>query len=127
MSIFEFGYRYLIPSIKRRLAEKLIEMGLTYREAAKRIGLSPSAISRYISGERGVYIVLHSDLDRAISELATLIINNRIDFNEVQVQIHRIAIYALSRKYVCEDHAKIDLKVNPKLCSICPTLFSSSS
>ncbi|MBS7605900.1 transcriptional regulator [Candidatus Bathyarchaeota archaeon] len=127
LSVFEFGYRYVIPSIKRRLIEKLVEMGLTRREAARRIGLSSSAASRYLLGERGAYInvAAHNDVDRAISELAASIIDNSIDFNGVQIQIHRIAIYALSRKYVCEDHARIDLKVDPKLCPICPTLFSS--
>ncbi|MCX8171071.1 MAG: helix-turn-helix domain-containing protein [Candidatus Bathyarchaeota archaeon] len=125
LSVFEFSYRYVIPSIRKRLAEKLVEMGLTCGETAKKTGLSPSAISRYLSGERGAYINMaaHSDVDRAISELAALIIDNRVDFNDVQIQIHRIAIYALSRKYICEDHAKIDLKINPKLCSACPTLF----
>lgn len=127
LSVFEFGYRYVIPSIKRRLIEKLVEMGLTRREAARRMGLSPSAASRYLLWERGAYISVeaHSDVDRAISELAVSIRDNRIDLSDLQIQIHKIAIYALSRKYMCEDHARIDLKVNPKLCSICPTLFSS--
>lgn len=127
MSAFEFGYRYVIPSVKRRLVEKLVEMGLTRREAARRTSLSTSAVSRYLSMERGSYInvAAHSDVDRAISELAASIRDNRIDFSGVQIQIHRIALYALSRKYMCEDHAKINLEINPELCSICPTLFSS--
>jgi len=40
ISIFEFGYRYLIPSIKRRL----VEMGLTQSEIAEKMNLSASAI-----------------------------------------------------------------------------------
>ncbi|MBS7634873.1 hypothetical protein KEJ34_05185 [Candidatus Bathyarchaeota archaeon] len=54
MSAFEFGYKYVIPSIKRRLVEKLIEMGLTCREAARRMGLSASAASSIFQwgGER---------------------------------------------------------------------------
>lgn len=129
MSVFEFGYRYVIPSIKRRLVEKLVEMGLTRREAARRIGLSASAASRYLSMERGAYVnvAAHSDVDRAISELAASLRDNRIDSAGVQIQIHRIAIYALSRKYMCEDHAKIDLETNPKQCSICPTLFGGQT
>ncbi|MBS7634872.1 hypothetical protein KEJ34_05180 [Candidatus Bathyarchaeota archaeon] len=65
---------------------------------------------------RGAYInvVAHNDVDRAISELAASIRDNRLDFSGVQIQIHRIAIYALSRKYICDDHAKIDFEINPK-------------
>lgn len=127
ISVFEFGYRYVIPSIKRRLVEKLVEMGLTCKEAAKRMGLSTSTVSRYLSMERGAYInvAVHNDVDRAISELAASMRDNHVDFSNVQIQIHRIAVYALSRKYMCEDHAKIELKINPKLCLICPILFSS--
>ncbi len=51
MSAFEFGYRYVIPSVKRRLVEKLVEMGLIRRKAARETGLSTSAGSRYLSGE----------------------------------------------------------------------------
>ncbi|MEM1581060.1 MAG: transcriptional regulator [Candidatus Bathyarchaeia archaeon] len=127
LSVFEFGYRYVIPSIKRRLIEKLVEMGLKRREAARRTGLSPSAASRYLLGERGAFInvAAHNDVDRAISELAASIRDNRIDFSDMQIQIHKIAIYMLSRKYACSDHARIDPKIDPKVCSICPSLFSS--
>lgn len=127
LSVFELGYRYVIPSVKKRLVEKLVEMGLTRKEAARRTGLSPSAATRYLLGERGAHMNMaaYSDVDRAISELAASIKDNRIDFNGMQIQVHKIAIYVLSRKYICEVHARIDPKVNPKLCSVCPTLFSS--
>lgn len=124
-SVFEFGYRYVIPSIRRRLIEKLVEMGLTRREAARKIGLSASAASRYLSMERGAYVnvAAHSDVDRAIGELAISIKEGRISYIDIQIQIHRIAIYALSRKYMCEDHVKVAPEISPKQCSICPTLF----
>jgi len=47
LSVFEFSYRYVIPSVKRRLIEKLVEMGLKRKEAARKTGLSISAVSRY--------------------------------------------------------------------------------
>lgn len=128
-SLFEFSYRYVIPSIRRRLIEKLVEAGLTRREAARRIGLSASAASRYLLRERGAYINIaaHSDVDRAISELAVSIKEGRIDFVGIQIQIHRIAIYALGKKYICEEHAKTGLEMDPEQCSICPTLFGSTT
>jgi len=127
ISIFEFGYRYLIPSIKRRLVEKLIDIGLTQKEVARKLGLSVSAVSRYLSMKRGATIDLasYSDLDEAISKLAIDIRDNRIDFHDIHLWIYRIAFYALSRRYMCRWHAKIDLNINPDLCFICPKLIGS--
>ena len=127
ISVFEFGYRYVIPSIKRRLVEKLIYMGMTQREVSKRLGLSVSAVSRYLSMERGsaINVASFNDLDENIGRLALLIKDRISDPYTIQLAVYRITLYALSRKYMCEDHSKVDLSVNPKTCSICPTLFSN--
>jgi len=127
ISLFEFGYRYVIPSIKRRLVEKLIDMGMARREVSKRLGLSASAVSRYLSMERGstINVASFSDLDESIGKLALLIKEKIADPYTIQLAIYRISLYALSRKYMCEDHSKVDISVNPKICSICPTLFGN--
>jgi predicted transcriptional regulator len=87
ISIFELGYRYLIPSIKRRLVERLIDIGLTRKEAARRLGLSVSAISRYLSMKRGAVIDLasHNNLDEAISKLAIAVRDNCMGFYDIQL------------------------------------------
>ncbi|MEM1587020.1 MAG: hypothetical protein QXX99_06260 [Candidatus Bathyarchaeia archaeon] len=38
---------YVIELVKRRLVEKLVEMGLKRKETARKTGLSISAVSRY--------------------------------------------------------------------------------
>jgi len=129
ISIFEFGYRYLIPSIKRRLVEKLLEMGLTRNEIARRLNLSASTVSRYLSMERGhlINIVAYSDLDEAVGKLAQSLKNNPIDLYNVQIEIHRVAFYALSKGYMCKYHAKIDPTINPNKCPICSMLFQTET
>jgi predicted transcriptional regulator len=43
-----------IPSIRKELAETLIkQFGLNQREAAEKLGLTPSAICQYLSKKRG--------------------------------------------------------------------------
>lgn len=127
ISIFEFGYRYLMPSIKRRLVEKLLEMELTRSEIAQKLNLSISAVSRYISMERGhlINIVVYSDLDEAICKLAQSLKNNIMDPYTVQIEIHKMAFYALGRRYMCKYHVKIDPTVDPARCPICSTLFQT--
>jgi len=125
ISVFEFGYRYLIPSIKRRLVEKLMEMGLTRSEIAEKMNLSASAISRYIHMERGnlINIAAYRDLEEAIVRLAQSLKNNSADPYAVQVGIHKIAFYALGKRYMCKYHVKVDPAVNPNECPLCSTLF----
>jgi predicted transcriptional regulator len=61
----ELASRYVVPSVMRRLVEILVEEhGLSRVEVARRTGLSPAAVTRYLKGERG------SALDvRGIEEL----------------------------------------------------------
>jgi predicted transcriptional regulator len=43
-----------IPSIRKELAETLIkQFGLSQREAAEKLGLTPAAICQYLSKKRG--------------------------------------------------------------------------
>lgn len=50
---------YGIPVIRRELAFSLInQFGLTQKDAAERLGLTPAAISQYLSKKRGKITVL---------------------------------------------------------------------
>jgi len=50
ITVFELGYRYVIPSIRRRLVELLVEKhSLEEVEVAKLLSVSTSAASRNIS------------------------------------------------------------------------------
>lgn len=129
MDIFEIGYRYLIPSIKRMLVLELNETGLSQKEIAERMKISRSAVSRYLSMERGVYIDLSefSDIKDMTKRLADKISQRKLDNYELQREILEIAIYALSHRYVCAFHESLDPEIDPRKCNICPTLFKTSS
>ncbi|MGQ9759176.1 MAG: transcriptional regulator [Candidatus Methanomethylicaceae archaeon] len=63
--------RYLLPSIRSILAKKLVEeYGYTQTAAAKKLGLSQSAMSRYLSMERGAKKNLPEELLNFISTVA---------------------------------------------------------
>ncbi len=45
---------YLLPNIRRELARSLVEdLKLTQRDAAKKLGLTESAVSQYLKSKRG--------------------------------------------------------------------------
>ena len=50
----EVGVKTVLPAVKAVMARQIVEKhGLNEQEAAKLLGLSQSAVSRYISKERG--------------------------------------------------------------------------
>ncbi|ADM27145.1 conserved hypothetical protein [Ignisphaera aggregans DSM 17230] len=129
ISIFELGYRYILPSIKKRLVEIMLrEYGYTQREIANILGLSEAAVSRYISSQRGhtINIEIYSDIDKRIRELAELIASHRIrDRYTIYRKLYGIVLETMSKKYVCSIHRELDRDIDPSRCNICPELFSS--
>jgi uncharacterized protein len=66
-----------IPAIRKELAEALIkEFGLSQREAAEKLGLTPAAICQYLSKKRGKTDVFDEAIIQEISVSAQRIMKN---------------------------------------------------
>ncbi len=123
--VFELTRRYVVPSIRRVLAGKLVEKGMLRKEAAELLGLSRSAVSRYLNSERGVLIKIAGleDVMSLVEKLAESIIREKIDEYRVQEEIAKIATYFMSKKYFCGTHKKINPKMDIVRCRICLKVF----
>ncbi|MBO3842302.1 MAG: helix-turn-helix domain-containing protein [Candidatus Brockarchaeota archaeon] len=123
--MFELTYRYVVPSVRRALAGKLVEKGIRRREAAELLGLSRSAVSRYLNSERGVLIKIAGleDVMNLVEKLAENIIQGEIDEYRVQEEIAKIATYFMSKKYFCRTHKKINPTMDIVRCRICSSVF----
>lgn len=123
--VFELTYRYVVPSVRRALAGKLVEKGMFRREAAELLGLSRSAVSRYLNSERGVLIKIAGleDVMNLVEKLAESIIQGEIDEYRVQEEISKIATYFMSKKYFCRTHKKINPRMDIARCRICSRVF----
>ncbi len=124
---FELAYRYVIPYIQRKLVLALKARGLSNIEIARKLGITPSAVTRYLKGERGAGIDLsrHKDVESLIQRLADSIINEDGDQYHVFTAVTGITTYALARKYLCSQHSKIDPEVDPHRCDVCPQAMGS--
>ncbi|MBO3769892.1 MAG: helix-turn-helix domain-containing protein [Thermoproteota archaeon] len=124
--VFELTYRYVVPSVRRTLASKLVEKGMYEKEAAEILGLSRSAISRYLNSERGVLVKMTDFLDvtNLIESLAEKIIRGKIRGYRIQEEIDKIASYFMSKKYFCSMHEKINPTVDIVKCRICSKVFN---
>ncbi len=124
-SPFELAYRYVEPSVKRRLALKLIEKNLPPIEVSRKLSVSPSLVTRYVKGDRGTYLELagHSDVDEMIEELANDLLRSNKTKYDVQRRVSRITMYVLSRKYVCSLHKALERDLDILQCNICTLVF----
>ena len=74
----EVGVKTVLPAVKALMARQMTEKhGLNEQETAKLLGLSQSAISRYLNRERGNLIVLENSTDilTLIDQMVTSLVN----------------------------------------------------
>lgn len=127
-SVFEIAARYVEPSLKRMLAVKLVEKGLPLGEVAKCLRVSPSLATRYSRGERGVLDLSHiPEVEVAIENLARRVLDKSLCDEELYVEIAKLTMFVLSKKYACAAHYHLSRDINPATCNICPTLFSTKA
>jgi len=126
--VFEIAYRYVMPSLRRVLTEELYKRKLSKKEIASKLLLSHSLVSRYISGERGYIIELKQfkDVNELISRLADEVISKNLSIYEINEELVKIAIYLMSKRYLCGFHSMIDPNTDQTKCKICPNTFKSS-
>jgi predicted transcriptional regulator len=78
----------VLPSIRAAIAEELVRRGLSQKEVSRLLGITPPAVSQYVSKKRGYSIEFKEEVKADISKLADDLIQNRIiDLTERICQI----------------------------------------
>jgi len=66
-----------LPVIRREIAERLInEFGLSQKEAAEKLGITPAAVCQYLSRKRGKIEIRDKNIIKEINISAERIIQN---------------------------------------------------
>ncbi|MEM2617498.1 MAG: helix-turn-helix domain-containing protein [Thermofilaceae archaeon] len=128
--MLELGARYITPYIMRRLVKALVnEHGLSRVKAAAALGISPSAVTRYLKGERGSQIDLRdrSDVEELISRLASRAASRPLSELELQLEVARIALYIMGKGYACPFHFRLEPSLGSTGCGVCRSLFGPST
>ncbi len=68
----------VLPSIRAATAEELIKRGISQKEVSRMLGITPPAVSQYLSKKRGYNIEFREDIRQAIGILADDLIKEDI-------------------------------------------------
>ena len=68
----------VLPSIRAAIAEELIKRGISQKEVSRMLGITPPAVSQYLSKKRGYNIEFREDIRQAIGVLAEDLIKEDI-------------------------------------------------
>ena len=69
----------VLPSIRAALVEELVKSGISQKEVSKMLGITPAAVSQYVSKKRGHKIDFKDDVKDEIKRLASDIRRGGID------------------------------------------------
>lgn len=102
----EYAGKVVIPSIRALVVKTLVqEYKMTKYKAAKIMGLTPAAVTYYLSGDRGKKLVdeieRNRELLRIVKEIADVIARNN--------GIHTLEDYARYRESICKICSKVNV------------------
>ncbi len=80
----------ILPSIRAATAEELVKRGISQKEVSKMLGITPPAVSQYVSKKRGYNIEFREDIRQSIGMLADDLIEERVKDIELVPRICQI-------------------------------------
>lgn len=96
----------ILPAICRQIAVSSEKLGVPRGRIAEALGMTPAAVSQYISGKRGSE-KLNSKAVAACEKLARIISEGKISDKEFEAEVSRILVIAKGSKLGKKDACAI--------------------
>ena len=118
----ELASKSVIPAIRALIVKRLVEdHGMTQQEAAKLLGVTQPAVSKYLHEKRGAAIRLIGirEIDQATTEIAEMVSSQKAQPVEVMSRIESACEYVRRNRYMCDLHKKLEPGMDIDSCHVC--------
>ena len=107
---------YVIPALRKELAKALLDLDLTQKDIAKKLGLTEPAVSQYLKNKRGKDVAFSDAALNQVKLSAKKIFKSNARGASL-IEIQRLCRYLKAKGHICKIHK--NLNENMKGCSIC--------
>jgi predicted transcriptional regulator len=118
----ELASKSVIPAIRALVVKRLVEEhGMTQQQAAKLLGVTQPAVSKYLHQKRGAAIRLNGikEIDQATGEIAKMVSSRRVKQLEVMSKIEAACDYVKRNRYMCDLHKRLEPGMDIESCHVC--------
>jgi predicted transcriptional regulator len=118
----ELASKSVIPAIRALVVKRLVEEhDMTQQQAAKLLGVTQPAVSKYLHQKRGAAIRLTGikEIDRATGDIADMVSSRRVKPIEVMSKIEAACDYVRRNRYMCDLHKRLEPGMDIDSCHIC--------
>lgn len=118
----ELASKSVIPAIRALIVKRLVdEHGMTQQEAAKHLGVTQPAVSKYLHEKRGAAIRLSGikEIDEATTNIAKMVSSRKVKPVEVMSRIEAACEYVRKNRYMCDLHKRLEPGIDVNSCHVC--------
>jgi predicted transcriptional regulator len=92
---------YILPGIRSELAKELVKHGLSRKDVSRRLGITPAAVSQYLTDKRGCDLVIGEEAKKEIKKLARDILEDAAS-DDLTIRICGVCKLFKGEKSICE-------------------------
>ncbi len=118
----EIVAKYVLPATRALIVRILIERyGYTQIIAASKLGMTQSAMSRYLTLERGTKIMLSKEARNFADKIASDIASNQLSDEEILIKFCEICKKIREKESLCKNHIEPATSASKKRRITAPT------
>jgi len=118
----EIASKSVIPAIRAMVVRRLVARhGMTQEQAARLLGITQPAVSKYMHNKRGIAIKLEgiADVDKAANKIAALLVSGKAGQVQVMSRLNEVSMHVRRSRLMCDLHRRLEPGLNLGSCRVC--------